>query len=57
MQVARRIFGVIAFLLGVFDLYRAFQNHGDFMTYLIGGLFIVMGVMFFFARFPPKSQQ
>jgi uncharacterized membrane protein HdeD (DUF308 family) len=56
MRVARLILGAFFILFGAFSLYRAFQNHGDFFAYLSGGLFIVLGVVFF-ARFFPKSQQ
>lgn len=56
MRVLRLILGALFILLGAFDLYRAFQKHGDFFAYLIGGLFVVLGVAFF-ARFFPKPRQ
>lgn len=56
MRVARLILGAVFILLGAVELYRAFQKHGDLYAYLIGGLFVVLGVVFF-AKFLPKSKQ
>jgi uncharacterized membrane protein HdeD (DUF308 family) len=56
MRVARLIIGALLILYGAFRVYRAFQNHGDFDAYLLGGVCIVCGVVFY-ARFFPKSQE
>jgi hypothetical protein len=58
MRVAYLIGGVWFVLLGVFNLYRGFQYHGDFMPYLIGGLQTVLGIVFFvLSSRSPKSRQ
>jgi uncharacterized membrane protein HdeD (DUF308 family) len=56
MRLFRLIFGVFAILFGAFELYVAYLHHREFMQFLIGGLFMLMGILFLVV-FSKKSQQ